>query len=296
MRTKLTPTFTSGKMKAIFTTLLDCKMPLEKYISRAAQANETIEVRELTACYTTNVIASVAFGIDVDCLADANIPFRKYGRKLFELSFKNALRFICFSVNPKLLKWTGLKISDRDVEEFFLNLTKQTLEMREKNNIVRKDFFQLLVQLRNTGTVQLDDEWQTVIANNNSKTLSFNELAAEVFLFYVAGFETSSQTMNFCLFEIARNPDIQRKVQEEIELVLAQHDGQLTYDATNELKYLESCIDGESITTRITTKNDSSADSNKAALFSLQRHFVSIPFYSFSTEYAPKTTLYRERK
>lgn len=76
---------------------------------------------------------------------------------------------------------------DRDVEQFFISLTEKTLELREKNNIVRKDFFQLLVQLRNTGTVQLDDEWQTVIANNNSKILTLNEMAAQSFLFYVAG-------------------------------------------------------------------------------------------------------------
>lgn len=62
---------------------------------------------------------------------------------------------------------------DRDVEEFFMSITRQTLKLREEKNIMRKDFFQLLVQLRNSGNVQLDDNnWKTVIASNDSKTFT----------------------------------------------------------------------------------------------------------------------------
>lgn len=60
----------------------------------------------------------------------------------------------------------------------------------------------------------------------------------------LAGYETSSATMSFCLYEIARHPDIQRKVHEEIDRVLAEQGGELTYDSLNDLKYLQCCIDG----------------------------------------------------
>lgn len=76
---------------------------------------------------------------------------------------------------------------DRDVENFFIKLTEQSLELREKNKIVRKDFFQLLVQLRNGGIVQQDNDWETKIVNANRKTMSLNEMAANVYVFFVAG-------------------------------------------------------------------------------------------------------------
>lgn len=243
-RVKLTPTFTSGKMRAIFSTLLDCKDPLQTYIETIAKSEETVEAREMAACFTTNVITSVAFGIDTNCFGDTENPFRKYGRKMFGLNFKNGFRGFAFAVYPPLLKWSGIRSVDKDVEEFIFDMVRQTLEMREKDNIVRKDFFQLLVQLRNTGNVQLDDEWQTTISNDYSKTLTIEELTAQAFLFYVAGFETSSTTISFCLYEIAKNLDIQQKVQEEIDTVLAKHGGKLTYESINDLKYLECCIDG----------------------------------------------------
>lgn len=244
LRMKLTPTFTSGKMRAIFTTLAECKNPLQKYIKEIAASNETVEIREVAARFTTNAIASVAFGIEIDCFADPDTPFRKYGRQMFQLSWRNAFRVFCFNLCPTLLKWSRLHLIDREIEDFLFDLVRQTLELREKHNIVRKDFFQLLVQLRNTGSVQLDDEWQTVITNDNSKTLSLDEMVAQSFIFWAAGFETSSSTIAFCLYAIARDADIQRKVHEEIDAVLERHNGQYTYDAINEMKYLECCIDG----------------------------------------------------
>jgi cytochrome P450 family 6 len=50
--------------------------------------------------------------------------------------------------------------------------------------------------------------------------------------------------MHYCLFEIARNIKIQRKVQEEIDSVMnmAGEDG-ISYETLHEMKYLECCID-----------------------------------------------------
>lgn len=50
--------------------------------------------------------------------------------------------------------------------------------------------------------------------------------------------------MSFCLFELIKNPDIQQKVQEEIDEVLKKAGpGGITYDNLAQLKYLECCID-----------------------------------------------------
>jgi cytochrome P450 family 6 len=50
--------------------------------------------------------------------------------------------------------------------------------------------------------------------------------------------------LSFCLFELAKNPNIQRKAQEEVDRVLkASGSNDFTYDSLSEMKYLESCID-----------------------------------------------------
>lgn len=64
-------------------------------------------------------------------------------------------------------------------------------------------------------------------------------------MFLIAGFETSSTTMSYCLYELARNPDCQRKAQKEIDEILEKHNGQITYESLSEMQFLESCIDGK---------------------------------------------------
>lgn len=65
-----------------------------------------------------------------------------------------------------------------------------------------------------------------------------------VVVFFIAGFETSSSTMSFCIFELARNPKLQRKVQEEIDRVFGSAGTDaITYDMMSEMKYLECCVD-----------------------------------------------------
>lgn len=73
--------------------------------------------------------------------------------------------------------------------------------------------------------------------------LSMLEGAAQAFVFYVAGFETTSSTVTFCLYELALNQDIQKKTQEEIDRVLEKH-GDITYNAINEMTYLHMVVCG----------------------------------------------------
>lgn len=50
--------------------------------------------------------------------------------------------------------------------------------------------------------------------------------------------------MNFCVYELCKNPHIQRKVQEELATHWKSGDADdLTYDVLASMKYLDCCID-----------------------------------------------------
>lgn len=247
LRGKLTPSFTSGKLKSMFSTLVECGRSLQSYLEKAAENGESVDMKDLAARYTTNIISSVAFGIEVDTIADPNNDFRKFGRKVFEPNFMNAIRSAISFTAPKLMDALMIPAIDHDVAEFIFSIVKQNLEHREKNNVTRKDFFQLLIQLRNTGTVQLDDQWETTIKNDeNLKNLTINEMAAQVFLFFVAGYETSATTLSYCLLELAKQPELQKRLQSEIDCVLDKYNGEITYDSISEMKLTGNCLDGTS--------------------------------------------------
>lgn len=74
--------------------------------------------------------------------------------------------------------------------------------------------------------------------------LSHDDITAQATIFFIAGFETSSTAISFACLEMAVNNDVQRKAQLEIDEVLSNHDGKLTYDALKEMKYLDCVIQG----------------------------------------------------
>lgn len=117
-----------------------------------------------------------------------------------------------------------------------MKVVTETVDYREKNNIDRNDFMDLLIKLKNNGT----DE-------SGLGALTLNEIAAQAFIFILAGFETSSTTMAFCLYELAVNPDIQDRARQEIRKVIKRHGGQFTYEAMIEMHYLDQIINGSLI-------------------------------------------------
>lgn len=72
-----------------------------------------------------------------------------------------------------------------------------------------------------------------------------NEAAAQAYIFFIAGFETSSLIIQYALYEMSINPIIQDKARIEIMSVLKEHNGKITYDALNEMKYLDKVVQGK---------------------------------------------------
>jgi cytochrome P450 family 6 len=64
-------------------------------------------------------------------------------------------------------------------------------------------------------------------------------LTAQAFVFFVAGFETSSTTMSNALYELALNQKVQDKLREEIHEEYAKVNGDLSYDDIKNMVYLD---------------------------------------------------------
>ena len=138
-----------------------------------------------------------------------------------------------------------MRLNNKEVADFFMDLTKNVVNYRETNNIKRNDFLQILINLKNNKNV-IDDNIMNATVNVDSSTmppgLSIEQIAAQTFVFFVAGYETSSSTMAFCLYELAKNPDIQNKLRNEIKNLLKPTNGVITYDNIITGGYLDMVV------------------------------------------------------
>ena len=101
----------------------------------------------------------------------------------------------------------------------------------------------MMIKLKNEGFLQ-ENEIAELKSDQKSSKLTIEEVVAQAFVFFIAAFETTSSTMALCLYELAKNPTLQRKVQREIDSVLEKRSSkEIDFEMMSELKYLENCID-----------------------------------------------------
>lgn len=104
-------------------------------------------MREVAAKFTTDVIGSCVFGIEMNSLSEKESEFRRIGRNIFATNLTNILKIRLLQSMPLLHSLFCNILSDEETE-MFMRITKETIEYREKNNIVRPDFMNILLELR----------------------------------------------------------------------------------------------------------------------------------------------------
>ncbi|KAK9308090.1 hypothetical protein QLX08_001809 [Tetragonisca angustula] len=225
LRTHLSPVFTSGKLKEMFRLILECSNHLETYLVTMVEKGEPINARELAARFTTDVVGSCGFGIEMNSLSVQESEFRQIGKEIFSTSLYRVLKTKLHEIEPRLHALLVHLLPWDKPTKLFIKITSETLEYREKNNVFRPDFMNILMELRKHPE-KIDIE------------LTHELLAAQAFIFFTAGFETSSTTISNALYELALNQDIQKKLREEIRQFEVENGGEWKYETIKEMKYL----------------------------------------------------------
>ncbi|XP_055639796.1 probable cytochrome P450 6d4 [Toxorhynchites rutilus septentrionalis] len=230
LRNKLTPTFSSGQLRGMLPTILEVGDKLKTHLQSHADKGEVVEMRDLLSRFVLEIIASVFFGVEANCIHDPNDSFRAVLRNAqrdrLSTNFRTAAIFVC----PGLLKLVRTTSLPTEVIEFVTQIVTHQIEQRERNGVTRKDFIQQVIDLRQE--------------DNKSKelSLSLGQCAANVFLFYVAGSETSTAAIMFSLHELTQNPELMGRLQAEIDETLKKTNGEINYDAVNGMKLLDMCV------------------------------------------------------
>lgn len=231
LRAKLTPTFSSNKMKFMFPTVVGVGERFCDCLLQVVQENDEFEMKELCARFTTDIIGTCSFGIECNSLNDPNAEFRRYGREVFEKPRHSLLFFTLLHMFKNVSRMFHLKTIADDVTAFFMEVVRDTVEHREKNNISRNDFMDLLIKLKNE--------------TNPEEAITFNELAAQVFVFFLAGYESSSTTLTCCFYELALNPRIQTKARRIIQEAYKKYNGEFTYEMMMDMPYIDQILEGK---------------------------------------------------
>ncbi|XP_053683472.1 probable cytochrome P450 9f2 [Sabethes cyaneus] len=257
MRAILSPAFTGSKMRMMFELVAEYSEGMIRSLREDAGKSGYVEweMKDLCSRVANDIIATCAFGLQVDSLKNRENDFYIMGKKMVNFNrFTVLLRFWGFMVFPGLMAKLGVDIIEREQIQYFSEIIKEAVQTRDSHGIVRPDMIQLLMQAKKgllkhqQETSEASEGFATVIESevgkiSSSKTMSDAEFTAQCLIFFLAGFDTISTAMMFLCYELAVNPDVQQKLYEEIvETDKALGGKRLTYDTLQAMKYMDMVV------------------------------------------------------
>ncbi|CAL1283434.1 unnamed protein product [Larinioides sclopetarius] len=224
-----------------------------------ATEGKAIEVKRIYGAYSMDVIASSAFSTKLDSHNDPDNRFVQVAKGVFNQ--KPGLKFFLFFLCPWLLKLFKIQVFAGEASQFFKDITLKIIEERKKTGQVRNDFLQLLMDIAKETEAEVhkrdvvEKEKEDITSNYDesdaghhifkapvSKKLSTDELVAQCVIFFIAGYDTTATTLTMVTYFLAVHPDVQDKLRAEVDAVLEDSNGELTYEAIQNMKYLDNVI------------------------------------------------------
>ncbi|CAH1269437.1 CYP3A43 [Branchiostoma lanceolatum] len=241
VRKTLSPAFSGGKLKMMGPAINSCADQLVRNIAKFAETGESFDTKELTGAFTMDVIARTAFGTEIDSQHNPQDPFVVMGKKAFDVTFTSpslVLFFMFPSIMKPILEWFNNDLFPSDATSFFYGIFDQLIGMRQKSGEKdRVDFMQLMMDAHK----DTDEEDEDGVKLHGKKhALTRDDVVANGFLFFIAGYETTATTMAFVLYNFALNQKEQDKAREEVNKVMEGRD-LVDYEAVHEMSYLEMC-------------------------------------------------------
>jgi len=259
MRATLSPAFTGSKMRQMFEFVSSvgqqAALSIREQIKNGGESS--FEFKDLARKFTVDTIATCAFGIEVDSFKNPANDFHRIASKITNFgSLINTVKFMGYFLMPKVMHLLNVKFFDAETTEFFQAAIEETMKAREQKGIIRHDMINLLIQAKKGKLTyekeekeeKLQDGFATVEESQVGKNQvrrkwEDDDLTAQCFIFFFAGFDTVSTVMNFIAYELMANREIQKKLQKEIDEMNVKLAGkQVNYEQIQGMKYMDQVV------------------------------------------------------
>uniref|UniRef100_A0A8B9GUC0 unspecific monooxygenase n=1 Tax=Astyanax mexicanus TaxID=7994 RepID=A0A8B9GUC0_ASTMX len=211
IRSVLSPSFTSGRLKEMFGIMKTHSHTLVQNLGKTSKRGEAADIKEIFGAYSMDVVTSTAFSVDIDSLNNPDDPFVTNIKKMLKFDFLNPL-FVAVALFPfiaPVLEKMNFCFFPPAVMDFFYAALKK---------IKSQHTFVFI-------PVGLTD----------------HEILSQSMIFIFAGYETTSSTLSFFFYNIATNPETMKKLQQEIDQTIP-NESLIQYDAVMNMDYLDAAL------------------------------------------------------
>ncbi|XP_019875047.2 cytochrome P450 4d2-like [Aethina tumida] len=236
-RRMLTPSFHFKILENFMTTFNQSSTNLVKKLDEVA-GKPSVDIYKLVTLHTLDVICETSMGFKLNALDESSEnEYVKWNSKMLKLLSERV--FSVWKMNEFLFTTFA---SSRDVYRKAIEVTQNLSRTVIQNRLKKLE--------EEGGKINLPEDEIGIKSKvalidtlvNPANNLTPEQIRSEIDTFMFAGHDTTASSISFTLYEIARHPDIQQKLYEEIVSVIGLDDVEMTTSQLHDLKYMEMVI------------------------------------------------------
>lgn len=149
IRPKLTPFFSSAKLKNSFYLISKIGNDLNQYFHKSLTNNEVeLNIKNVTDFYFVDVISSIAFGVEAHSLENSGSEIMEAANSVFKYTFYRGLELMSFFLIPQIFKTFNFKGMSKRTIDFLYKACPDIIAQREKSGVKRNDLIDTLIELK----------------------------------------------------------------------------------------------------------------------------------------------------
>ncbi|XP_077559268.1 cytochrome P450 3A4-like isoform X2 [Haemaphysalis longicornis] len=248
IRTAVACGFTARKLKLMMPHIEENADIFIKYMGKYADSGKEVHMLHKFEELSMDYVARGAFGIDERFQGKPDHPALAVAKATLRGCMIGPFHMIAhctttFGALMKPLHWLSLCLG----EYSFQNLTDQTakiVELRKQDPSLRKpDILQNLLDAEYVETEQDGNDTSLSNVSLKYRALTTEEIVTSASTLFVAGFETTAAALSYTVYLLAKHPEVQERLRQEIADAVA-YNGFLNYEVVmKKAKYLAQVVD-----------------------------------------------------
>ncbi|KYN40885.1 Cytochrome P450 6B1 [Trachymyrmex septentrionalis] len=232
LKAKLSPLFTPSKLKNMLSLLIQRSEAFKNWLDNSLLLkNKCINCSELADKLTADYSSVCLLNYDIKSFQDEENEICKYVKRFNK---GDSWKYILKQLLPdkviynKLYDLISYYLFDAEVMQFCIRFAMDIVNYRGKHNIVKYDVINVLKEFKknkkSTEKVEMLDQY----------------FVTQLFVLFLAAYDTSAKTISNALYELALNHTIQNRLREEIRNIYIKITGEITFDDMNTMFYLDA--------------------------------------------------------
>lgn len=240
-RSLMTPCFSVAKIKHMWPRLSQCMDTMLEVVEEAVQNRDGIlEAQGLFQALSCDVIASCALAVKTNCQLDQSDPFLHRVRHFMDHAASPITESAyCFPVISYLIHLLirTFSLTEEVVVMIFDNLRDVMTKRRQQFvSVKHRDVLQSMMDTGVSGNVE-----ETLAGTNDQSSLSDVEIKSNMLVLLLAGYETTANHLIFTAYLLAKHPDVQERLYNELCEKCELHSDP-TYDQLASLQYMDQVL------------------------------------------------------